>query len=29
VITYLADQYDGRKGDADYSRLQADVVVKF
>jgi hypothetical protein len=28
-LTYFADEYDGRKGDADYSRFQADVAIKF
>jgi hypothetical protein len=29
ALTYFASQYWGRKDDADYGRLQADVVVKF
>jgi hypothetical protein len=29
AVTYYASRYDGRKDDADYSRLMADVVVKF
>jgi hypothetical protein len=28
-LTYFLDEYDGRKDDANYDRLQADVVVKF
>jgi len=28
-LTYYLDEYDGRKGDADYSRLQADLGIKF
>jgi len=29
ALTYFADQYWGRSDDKDYSRLQADIVVKF
>jgi hypothetical protein len=29
ALTYFADQYWGRKDNADYGRLQADIVVKF
>ncbi len=28
-LTYFADEYDGRKDDADYSRFQADLGIKF
>jgi hypothetical protein len=28
-ITYYLSQYQGRKGDADYDRLMADIVLKF
>jgi hypothetical protein len=29
ALTYFRNQYDGRKNDADYDRLQADILVKF
>ena len=29
AVTYYRSEYDGRKNDADYGRLQADIVVKF
>jgi hypothetical protein len=29
AVTYYLSEYDGRKNDADYKRLQADIVVKF
>jgi len=28
-LTYYLSRYDGRKDNADYNRLQADIVVKF
>lgn len=28
-LTYFLDRFAGRNNNADYSRLQADVVVKF
>ena len=29
ALTYFANEYDGRKSDEDYDRLQADIVLKF
>lgn len=29
ALTYFATEYDGRKSNADYDRLQADIKVKF
>jgi hypothetical protein len=29
ALTYYADEYDGRKDNADYDRLQADIAIKF
>jgi len=29
AVTYYLSEYDGRNDDADYSRLQADILVKF
>jgi len=29
ALTYFADEFDGRKGNVDYDRLQLDLVVKF
>ncbi len=29
ALTYFASEYDGRKSNADYDRLQADLKVKF
>lgn len=29
ALTYLVNEYDGRKSDEDYDRLQADIKIKF
>jgi hypothetical protein len=29
TLTYFADRYDGRNGNAEYDRLQADILLKF
>jgi len=29
ALTYLDNEFDGRRDDVDYDRLQADIALKF